>query len=106
MKLKIKRNGRNFPYAEFKDRYNNVCSIQKSSLAFEDCIWLGVDNPNPQIMASQANHFGVDTDETTGWVKYPIPNEVLISTRMHLTVKQVKDLLPILNKFVETGNIE
>jgi len=106
MKLKIKRNGRNFPYAEFKDRYGSQCSIQKSSLATEDAIWLGIDNAEPKIMASKAAMFGVKTEETTGWVDYPIPSEVLLSTRMHLTITQVKDLLPILNKFVETGNIE
>src|SRR5687768_254006 len=99
MPIKIKPNQRGFLVGEFKDRYNSICSIQKSSLATEDCIWFGVDDPNPQIMASQAKSFGIETNETNGWVSYPIPKEVLLSTRMHLTRKQVQDLLPILQHF-------
>jgi len=106
MAIKIKANHRGFMVGEFKDRYDTVCSIQKSSLATEDCIWLGVDDTNPQIMASQAKSFGVETNETTGWVPYPIPNEVSLTTRMHLTRKQVKKLLPLLQHFVETGELD
>jgi hypothetical protein len=32
-----------FQKGDFIDRYNLPCSIQKSSLATEDCIWLGVN---------------------------------------------------------------
>lgn len=35
-------NDRGFAIAEFKDQYGKRCTIQKSSLAFLDCIWLGV----------------------------------------------------------------
>jgi uncharacterized protein with von Willebrand factor type A (vWA) domain len=41
----------------------------------------------------------------TGWVKYPIPDDVLLTTRMHLNRQQVKTILPILKKFVRTGRI-
>ena len=34
---------RSFRRGEFEDRYGKLCSIQKSSLATEDCIWLGRD---------------------------------------------------------------
>mgnify|MGYP006958843775 CR=1 FL=1 len=37
---------------------------------------------------------------------YEIPKEVLLTTRMHLTQKQVKDLIPILQKFVDTGELK
>jgi hypothetical protein len=90
---------RGFGLYEFKDRYNNACSIQKSSLATEDCIWLGLDNANPQILASKTKEGG------TGWVSYPIPEDVSLNTRMHLTQDQVKELLPILKHFVETGHL-
>ena len=56
-------------------------------------------------MASQANQFGVETKETVGWVGFPIPKEVFLSTSMHLTRKQVKELLPLLQNFVETGDL-
>ncbi len=103
--MKTKANARGFGIAQFKDRNKVECSIQKSSLATEDCIWLGVNDADPQIMVSQAAQLGIQTKETSGWIPYPVPKEVLFNTRMHLTRKQVKDLLPLLQKFVETGEI-
>jgi len=97
---------RGFDLGKFTDRYGVKCSIQKSSLATEDAIWLGVDDPEPKIMASQAAHHGIQTEETSGWVPYPIPKDVLLKTRMHLTQDQVAELLPMLQKFVETGEID
>lgn len=103
--MEHKKTLRGFPYYEFVDRYNQKFSIQKSSLAFEDCIWFGLDDADPKVMASEAATVGVQTEETTGWVKYPIPDKVTLSTRMHLTQEQVAELIPILQKFVETGEI-
>ena len=37
---------RGFLVAIFVDRYQNLCSIQESSLATENCIWLGLDAPD------------------------------------------------------------
>lgn len=100
------KTSRGFDVINFKDWYGEKCSIQKSSLFEEDCIWFGIMDANPQIMASQAKNFGIETSETTGWVPYPVPKEVLMTTRMHLNREQVSELLPILQKFVETGEIE
>lgn len=61
---------RGFMRGEFKDRYGKDCSIQQSSIATEDCIWLGVDNE-----------------------------------RMHLTPQMAADLIPLLQHFVETGEL-
>jgi len=97
--MKCKRTGRGFAHYEFTDEYGAKCSLQKSSSAMVDRIWLGVDNANPQIMASKTPEGG------NGWVPYPIPEDVLLTTRMHLNQKQVKKLLPILQRFVETGEI-
>ena len=104
--MENKKTERGFAYVTFNDRYNTACSIQKSSLATEDAIWLGVNNANPIIMASQAKAFGIETDKTTGWVPYPIPKEVLLSTSMHLNVEDVEKLIPILQNFVETGEVD
>ena len=90
---------RGFAIYKFKDRYDADCSLQQSSIATECCVWLGVDDANPQIMASKVMENG------TGWVKYPILEDVLLTTHMHLTQNQVKELLPILERFVETGEI-
>lgn len=74
-------NDRGFMKGQFVDRYGEKCSIQKSSLASEDCIWLGCDHEK-------------QTDDGTP-----------IGARMHLTQKMVADLIPILQRFVETGEI-
>ena len=93
--MKLSKTERGFAFGEFKDKYGKKCSIQKSSLATHDAIWLGVNDDaiDPQIMTS------------TGWAKYEIPEEVLLSTRMHLTQAMVKKLLPALQKFAETGEL-
>lgn len=106
MEIKQGKTVRGFANIEFIDLYGSECSIQKSSLATEDAIWFGCDDPNPQILAKYANKYNIKCDQNTGWVKYPIPEEVLINTRMHLTRDQVKDILPILQKFVDTGEID
>lgn len=90
---------RGFDLCKFKDRYDVPCSIQKSSIATEDCIWLGVDDADPKIMGSKVR------DGLTGWVKYPVPEDVLLHTRMHLSVDNVRDLIPMLQRFVDTGEL-
>lgn len=74
-------NDRGFLRGEFKDRYGEKCSIQKSSLADEDCIWLG------------CNHETVDGQGRP------------CGARMHLTRQMAADLLPHLLKFIETGEL-
>ena len=96
---------RGFTVMTFQDRYDHECSIQKSSLATEDCIWLGVNSAKPQIMAVHARKHGIKTQETTGWVPYRIPKDVNLNTRMHLTREQVASLLPLLTSFVNTGDL-
>ena len=83
---------RGFGKIEFIDKYDKKCSLQESSLATDDCIWLGIDDPEPKRM-----------EPNKGWFPFHIPEDVLISTRMHLNKEQVKELLPYLQKFVETG---
>ena len=45
---------RGFQRADFTDRYDAKCSIQKSSLAFEDCIWLGVNEHRMHLTQDMA----------------------------------------------------
>lgn len=105
MKLKFERTARGFGYIEFNDGYDVKCSIQESSLATADAIWIGVNDANPIVLASQSKEVGVDTDETRGWVTFPVPPQVHMTTRMHLSREQVAALLPILEHFVETGDL-
>lgn len=106
MKLKTEYTGRGFAIIRFEDRYGVKCSIQKSSLMGEDAIWFGTTDPDPRIMLTHARRLGVDPGNAdNGWVSYPIPPEVLMNDRMHLNVDQVKALIPILQHFVDTGEL-
>jgi hypothetical protein len=106
MNIKLTPTQRGFLHGDFKDRYGTSCSIQKSSLATEDAIWFGVNDANPQILARDARALGIATEQVNGWVPFQIPDEVLLTTRMHLTREMVADLLPILQRFVDTGELE
>ena len=97
---------RGFIIDEFEDRSGHRCSLQKSSIASEDCIWLGIDDPKPQILAPDAILCGIPTNgQTLGWMDYHIPKEVLLHTRMHLSQEQVLQLLPSLIHFATTGEL-
>jgi len=79
-KPKFKATSRGFERYEFEDRSKSKCSLQKSSVATEDCIWLGVDQVFDQSNSRPA--------------------------RMHLTQKQVAALLPYLEHFARTGELK
>lgn len=81
---------RGFLRAEFLDLYGNKASMQKSSLATDDAIWLGSEQATHSIMGKI-----VDL-EKEGYD---------CSARMHLSRKQVAELIPILQYFVDNGNL-
>lgn len=76
MKYIKSKTNRGFELLQFQDDYGELCDIQRSSSAEADKVWLGTHKTNPKILVS------------TGWTEYPIPSDVLISHRMHLTRKQ------------------
>ena len=92
--MKVELTNRGFQIIRFTDEYDVKCSLQKSSLATDDCIWLGCDEANPRVLV-----------QDKGWQSIKMPEEYLADTRMHLTRNQVAELLPYLNHFVETGDI-
>ena len=98
MKLKKQFTGRGFPFFRFTEDNGVKCSIQKSSAAEDDYIWLGADEIG-------LKHFKANE----GWKDVPltdtIPEHYTANNRMHLTREQVKQLLPILTRFVKTGEI-
>ena len=75
--LKLTETHRGFALANFTDLYGAECSIQKSSLAELDAIWLGVDRDQNGKECS----------------------------RMHLTQGMALALLPLLRRFVRTGEL-
>jgi hypothetical protein len=80
--ITIKANERGFLSGDFQDLNGILCSIQRSSLATDNAIWLGV-HPAP------------DEHEKRGYGP----------TRMHLNRQGVAALLPLLQHFVETGEL-
>ena len=102
---KILTTDRGCSIIQLKDLYGQGFSIQKSSLATDDAIWFGIDDADPKILASQVGKINPETGEISGWVKFDIPEDVLLNTRMHLNREQVAKLIPILQTFVDTGDI-
>lgn len=100
------RTSRGFEFVNFKDHYGVPCSLQASSLAIyckpgTSAVWLGCDDAQPKIMASDAARLGIKTDAPCGWIPYPIPDEVLLSTRMHLNREQVAGLIAHLQSWLD-----
>jgi hypothetical protein len=93
-----RKTNRGYNIIEFTDVYGEECSIQKSSL-YEPHIWLGITEVKPMIMESKIKVGG------TGWTQYEFEDDVLLNGRMHLDVKQCKDLIKILKRFVKTQDI-
>jgi hypothetical protein len=67
---------RGFVRGEFTDHNARECSIQESSLATEEAIWIGLDGDPPSG-----------------------------GQRMHLTRDQVAALWPVLQQFHDVGNL-
>jgi hypothetical protein len=103
---KVERTSRGFEVVNFTDHYGTKCSIQAGSLAIyakpgTSAVWLGVDDVEPKVMASQAARFGIKTEKTTGWIPYPIPPDVSLATRMHLNREQVEALIQTLQSWLK-----
>lgn len=86
---------RGFAFFNFDDRNGVQCSIQKSSIATEDCVWLGCDAADPKVLVPGK-----------GWQKVEVPPGTMFNTRMHLTRRMASNIICILRKFVDTGELE
>ena len=95
---KLQRTNRGFLYSEFKDCYGTDCVIQESSLAEQQAIWLGAK-------ALKVQQFHPNTSEP--WRPFQFPEGAIVTgnERMHLTREQVADLLPVLQRFADTGHL-
>lgn len=92
--MQMKQTDRGFMLASFKDGNGHECSIQESSACRDEgLIWLGIDRPE------------VKTFGANGWQDVPLPEDVLLGGRMHLTQSQVRELLPLLQHFAECGDL-
>lgn len=107
---RVKRTGRGFEIVEFKDLNIHSCSVQQSSLAIyqkpgTSALWIGPNDADPKVLHYLAGSVGVRTDATEGWVSYPIPDAVNLSTRMHLNRRQVSALIKHLQAWLDTGSL-
>lgn len=97
---------RGFSLLTFSDLYGTVGTVQKSSLATTDAIWLGVKELKAEVSVHDATKMGLDISKAVnGWVPYELPPEVIAHQRLHLNQEQVAELIPILQKFVDTGEL-
>ena len=94
--MNLEKNQRGFENGKFTDLYGEKCSIQKSSLATDDAIWLGIDKPKLTVF---------ENEQRGNYLVAEMPKNFSVSSRMHLNREQVAELLPILQKFVETGEL-
>lgn len=110
--------GRGFPLITFTDTYGATCSLQESSACVcenEDgtvddplgWLWLGVDDAKPQILKTKARAMGLPLPpgECTGWMPYPVPEDVMMSTRMYLNEQQVRGLIARLQFWLDKGTL-
>lgn len=108
---RVEKTERGFEIIEFRDIYGAPCTLQMSSLAEHtmpgvSAVWLGPMDAAPKVIWHRAASVGVKTDATEGWVPYPIPEAVSLSTRMHLDRKQVKALITTLQRWLDTGSFK
>ncbi len=103
---------RGFGLINFKDAHGDECSLQISSACGSEeqplgYLWLGVNDANPQIMKSKALEHGLQLPpgEVSGWMPFPIPKDVSLSTRMHLGEAQVRMLMAAFEQWLETRTI-
>ena len=98
--MKAKKTERGFNYKEFKDSSGVVCSIQKSSSAMQDKIWLGAKEIGLLKMDKQGGGWQeIDTTSTEH-------HSYLANNRMHLNIKQAKKLIKELQYFVDNGDLK
>ena len=94
--MELRTTQRGFEIANFEDSYKLPCSIQKSSKADDDYIWLGIDKTMLTVFKDENKGQHIVTELPANWS---------VDTRMHLSREQVEQLLPLLQKFVETGDL-
>jgi hypothetical protein len=92
---KLQSTERGFSYHKFKDSYGHQCTLQESS-SVSPRIWLGIDKPELTVF---------EDDSMGKYIVTSLPKNWMVDTRMHLSPEQVRELLPLLQKFADTGEL-
>lgn len=103
--MKMTTTERGFALIEFEDRNKTKCSIQKSSLATEDAIWLGPDGDQSVGQWPGSGGWRTISDENIRQALNLQYGMFVTPNRMHLTRDDAAKLIPILQAFVETGEL-
>ena len=105
MKIKNTVTNRGFSISEFEDKNFSKCSLQESSSATERCVWFGCDDIELRKFKSilEPNGRGWESVSEDTLKELLDADCILANTRMHLSQKQVKKLLPALKHFAKHG---
>lgn len=96
----IKTTERGFDYTEFNDANGTPCNIQISSAVRDEyLIWFGAEDIGLKHFKAGQGWKDVELTNTT-------EEHYVANNRMHLTQSQVRDLLPVLQRFADTGELE
>lgn len=98
---------RGFRINEFTDRNGVKCSLQKSSIATEDRVWLGTHVDSVSAFIPNGNPAWRSVPLLAA-AKAALGDRVVmcaVDDRMHLNQEQVRALLPALIHFAETGEL-
>ena len=98
MRIKKSKNKRGFGQIEFEDLYGMQCRILKSSLATKEAIWIGAKEIGLKEFRPGIGWKDVELVST-------LSHHFVANTSMHLSRSQVKKLIPILQKFADTGEV-
>ena len=102
--MEIKYTSKGISHCNFKDGNGENCSIQESSAAEQAYIWLGCDEIGLKGFIPNGDPSWRDVTKEQVQEKFGFKH-IIANNRMHLTQEQVKELIPILQKFVDTGSI-
>jgi hypothetical protein len=103
--MKVELTGRGFERIDFADANGEACSIQQSSAIGDDddaferpgssMLWLGVNDPVPKVLV-----------QNEGWQPVPLPEDVLLSGRMHMNREMVIELVVKLRNWLDSGSFD
>jgi len=93
--MKKTTTNRGFVRFDFTDHNDEKCSLQESSLAETSAIWLGINDVIPVVCV-----------HNEGWQPVPMPEGAMTAGRMHITQEQMRELLPLLTRFADTGRLD
>lgn len=93
---------RGFAKIEFTDLYGVASKVQKSSLATQDAIWIGAEDIGLKVFIKGKGWRDVSTEKLRELLGV---DEVMVNNTIHLSQEMVSDLIPVLQKFSDEGEI-